>query len=153
MHFFFSSSSAIPAMSLGFGWDLCVHSVFVDGVCLACFCYQHWHKCQDHESLYDRTIEVVTFCLRGWCVLGVFLLPAFPRPGHKCQDHREREKFRTMECMCAHTEPQIILSSERVVGSGARTHVNSKGKIPSTWRLIRVNTRCYVTQSINPVTL
>ena len=35
---------------------------------------------------FNPTIEVVTFCLRGWCILGVFLLPAFTRLGHECQD-------------------------------------------------------------------
>ena len=30
---------------------------------------------------YNLTIEVVTFCLRGWCVLGVFLFPVFTRLG------------------------------------------------------------------------
>ena len=28
---------------------------------------------------FNPTIKVVTFRLRGWCVLGVFLLPAFTR--------------------------------------------------------------------------
>ena len=39
-----------------------------------------------------------------------------------------------MECMCAQTRPWFILSSERVLlsGNGVRTHVGSKGKIPST---------------------
>ena len=32
------------------------------------------------------TIKVVTFRLRGWCVLGVFFLPAFTRLGHERQD-------------------------------------------------------------------
>ena len=36
-----------------------------------------------------------------------------------------------MECMCEQTRPRFILSSERVLGNGVRTHVNSKGKIPS----------------------
>ena len=30
--------------------------------------------------------EAVTFCLHGWCMLGVFLLLAFTRQGHECQD-------------------------------------------------------------------
>ena len=34
----------------------------------------------------NPTIKVVTFRLRGWCVLGVFLLPAFTRLGHERQD-------------------------------------------------------------------
>ena len=35
---------------------------------------------------FNPTIEVVTFCLHGWCTLDVFLLPAFTRLGHECQD-------------------------------------------------------------------
>ena len=35
---------------------------------------------------FNPTIRVVTFRLRGWCVLGVFLLPAFARLGHERQD-------------------------------------------------------------------
>ena len=33
---------------------------------------------------FNPTIEVVTFHLRGWCMLGVFW--AFTRLGHECQD-------------------------------------------------------------------
>ena len=39
---------------------------------------------------------------------------------------------RAMECMCAQTSPRFILSFERVLGNGVRTHVSSKGKILST---------------------
>ena len=35
---------------------------------------------------FNPSIKVVTFRLRGWCVLGVFLLPAFTRLGHERQD-------------------------------------------------------------------
>ena len=35
---------------------------------------------------FNPTIKVVTFRLRGWCVLDVFLLPAFTRLGHESQD-------------------------------------------------------------------
>ena len=37
-------------------------------------------------TVFNPTIEVVTFRLRGWCVLGVVLLPAFTRLGHERQD-------------------------------------------------------------------
>ena len=40
---------------------------------------------------------------------------------------------RAMKCMYAQTRPRFILSSEGVFwGNGVWTHVNSKGKIPST---------------------
>ena len=35
---------------------------------------------------FIRTIEVDIFCLRGWCMLGVILLPAFTQIEHECQD-------------------------------------------------------------------
>ena len=35
---------------------------------------------------FNPTIKLVTFRLHGWCMLGVFLLPAFTRLGHERQD-------------------------------------------------------------------
>ena len=37
-----------------------------------------------------------------------------------------------MECMCAGTRLWFVLSSERVLGNGVRTHFTSKGQIPFT---------------------
>ena len=37
-----------------------------------------------------------------------------------------------MECMCAQIRPWFIISSEKILGSGVRTRVNSKEKFPST---------------------
>ena len=39
-----------------------------------------------YVTVFNPTIKVVTFRLRGWCVLGVFSLPAFTRPGHERKD-------------------------------------------------------------------
>ena len=39
-----------------------------------------------YVTVFNPTIKVVTFRLRGWCVLGVFLLPAFTRLGHERQE-------------------------------------------------------------------
>ena len=90
---------------------------------------------------FNPTIEVVTFRLRGWCMLGMFLLPAFTRLGHECQDLW----VRAMECMSAQTRTRLILSSERVLGrrrgggggggkggGGVRTNVDAEGKITCT---------------------
>ena len=64
--------------------------------------------------LFSSTIEVVLFCLRGWCMLDMFLLPAFIHLQHECQD-------------------LLSLSSKRVFfENGVRTLINSKGKVPST---------------------
>ena len=37
---------------------------------------------------------------------------------------------RAMECLCAQTRPQFILSSKRVLGNGVRSQANSKEKSP-----------------------
>ena len=58
-------SSAFPAISLGF---TILGEIFA------------------YMTFFNPTIEVVTFRLHGWCMLGVFLLPAFTRLGHECQD-------------------------------------------------------------------
>ena len=39
-----------------------------------------------YVTVFNPTIKVVTFRLRGWCVLGVFLLPAFTHLGHERPD-------------------------------------------------------------------
>ena len=38
------------------------------------------------DRVFNSTIEVVTFRLRGWCMLDVFLLPALTGLGHEHQD-------------------------------------------------------------------
>ena len=53
-------------------------------------------------------IDVVTFCLHGWCMLGVFLLDV------------RMFGVRVMECICAQTRPRCILSPERVLGEGSQ---------------------------------
>ena len=67
-----------------------------------------------YVTVFNPTIEVATFRLRGWCMLGVFLLPAFARLGHECQD---------LWSLC---------DGMHVSTDQTRTHVYSKGKIPST---------------------
>ena len=38
-----------------------------------------------YVTCFNPTIWVVIFCLRGWCILDVFLLTAFTHQGHECQ--------------------------------------------------------------------
>ena len=90
--FFFFFFLRSPAISLGFttfGRDFCVCDHF-----------------------FNPTIKVVTFRLHGWCVLGVFLLPAFTRLGHERQDLLS--PYDGMH-VCT-TRPQFVLSSEGVFG-------------------------------------
>ena len=65
-HFFFFFFLRSPAISLGF-------TTF-------------WVRFLRKWPFFNPTIKVVTFRLHGWCVLGVFLLPAFTRLGHERQD-------------------------------------------------------------------
>ena len=39
-----------------------------------------------YVTVFNQSMEVVTFCLRGWLMLGVFLLLAFTRLGHESQN-------------------------------------------------------------------
>ena len=61
---------------------------------------------------FNPTIEVVAFCLGGWCMLGVFLLPTFTHLEHEVRIFC----VCAMECVCAQIGPRFILSLERVLG-------------------------------------
>ena len=58
-----------------------------------------------------------------------------------------------MECVCSQTRPQLIVSTERVLGNGVKAHVNSKVKILSSERLQGgSNPRCCITLDSEPNT-
>ena len=96
-------------------------------------------------DFFNPTIEVVTFCLHGWCIMGVFLLPAFIRLGHKCQDPLSLCTHAWNACVhlctqafhaCVHRLDLSLYSHPKEFwGNGVRTHVNSKGKISSTGKI------------------
>ena len=96
-----SSSSGFQAIGLGFTILFFFFKVGLGGgggVVRVC------------DRFFNSTIEVVTFRLRGWCMLGVFLLLAFPRLGHGCQDLLSL-------CYGMHvTRPRFVLTSERDLG-------------------------------------
>ena len=75
-----------------FGWDFCICDPFF------------------FFFFFYPTVEVVTFHLRGWCVLSVFMLPAFTHLGHESQDLW----VHLVECMCAQTRPRFLHSSKSV---------------------------------------
>ena len=81
------------------------------------------------SAYVNPTIEVVTFRLRGWCMLDVFLLPAFTRLGHECQDLLSPCDGNT----CVHRLHLGLYSHPKEFWKNeVRTHVISKGNIPST---------------------
>ena len=91
--------------------------------------HHFWVRFLRMWPFFNPTIKVVTFRLRGWCVLGVFLLPAFTRLGHERQDLLS-------PCdemhVCTDWTSVYALIRRSFWGNGVWTHVNSKGKIPST---------------------
>ena len=62
-------------------------------------------------------------------MLGVFLLPAFTRLGHECQDLFEPGRW---NAFVHRLDLGLYSHPTEFWGNGVRTHVNSKGKIPST---------------------
>ena len=74
------SSSAFPAVSQGFTILLILRFQ------LHLWGQPFWVRLLLMWWFFNPTIEVVTFGLCEWCVLGVFLLPAFTLLGHECQD-------------------------------------------------------------------
>ena len=78
-----------------------------------------WH-------FWNPTIEVVTFCLHGWCMLGVFLLSAFTNQWHECQDLLSPWDGMLV---CTDLDLGFMLSFEKFLRNGVRrTHDTSKGK-------------------------
>ena len=82
---------------------------------------------------FNPTVEVVTFRLLGWCMLGMLLLPAFTRLGHVWKSG-SLESVRWNVCVHRH---DLSLYSHRkdFWGNGVRAHDNSKGKNPLYRRL------------------
>ena len=76
--------------------------------------------------IYNPTIEVVTFCLCGCCMLAVFLLPAFTHLGHERQDLLSPCDGKHV---CRDWTSVYTLIRKSFGGNGVRTHLNSKGKI------------------------
>ena len=62
-------------------------------ICLSCVCVcvcvcvcARARVCVCVCVCVNPTKEVVTFRLRGWCMLDALLLPAFTRPRHECHN-------------------------------------------------------------------
>ena len=60
-------------------------------------------------------------------MLDVFLLPAFTRLGHECQD---------LLSLCDGLDLGLYSHLKEFWGNGVRTHANSKGKIASTGKIL-----------------
>ena len=82
-----------------------------------------------YMTVFNTLIEVVAFRLRGWCMLGVFLLPAFTCLRHECQDLLN-------PCggmhVCTDLTSVYTLIRNSLGEMEVRAHVNSNGIVPST---------------------
>ena len=100
-----------------------------------------WYFCVcDRLGLFffNPTIKVVTFRLRRWCTLGVFLLPAFTRPGHECQDLLS--PCNGMH-MCTDGISVYTRIRKNLGGTESETMLTPREKIPSTGGREEVRTR------------
>ena len=68
--------------------NLCSHSVLLHLLCSQLYLWSSPFLVRflSMSLFFNPIIEVATFRLRGWCMLDVFLLPAFTGLGHECQD-------------------------------------------------------------------
>ena len=83
-------------------------------------------------TVFNPTTEVVTFCLRGWCMLGVSVADIHPYKTWLSQS------FEPMQWnACAHRLDLSLYSHlKECWENGVRTYVNSNGKIPSTRKIL-----------------
>ena len=70
-------------------WTCCHTTIEVTDLLLLCsqlylWGSPFWVRFLHVWPFFHPTIEVVKFHLHGWCMLGVFLLPAFNCLGHEC---------------------------------------------------------------------
>ena len=82
-------------------------------------------------------------------MIGVFLLPAFTRLGHLF------ESMRCNACVCR-LDLGLYSHPKEFLGNGVKTHVNSRGKIPSTRRNLVIrgsNPQGCIKQDSDPDTL
>ena len=81
---------------------------------------------------FNPTIEVVTFCLHGWCMLGVFVDGIHPS---RTWMSGSLESVRWNACV-HRLDLGLYSHPKKLLGNGVRTHDNSKGKIPSTRKIL-----------------
>ena len=130
-----------PLMHILFHFLLCVPQLDLRGS-------PFWVRSLRMWPLFNSTIEVVTFRLRGWCMLGVFLLPAFTHLGHECDGMHVCTDYTSVYT--------LIWKTWSWEGNWVRTHVNSEEKITSTTKILLgggSNLQCCIKQDSEPNTL
>ena len=123
-----SSSSAFPAISLGFTifFLLLPSQPYLWG---SPFWVRFWRM----WPFFNPTIEVVTFRLSGWCMLGVCFVAGI----HPSRIRMSRcfESVRWNACV-HRLDLGLYSHPKKFWGNGDRTLANTKGKIPSTGKIL-----------------
>ena len=105
--------------------------------------------------VFDRscnpTIEVVTFCLHGWCMLGVFLFAGIHPLGQECQDLLSLLQWNA----CMHRLDLGLYSHPKeFFWEWSQNLCKLQGKYPLYWRLRGgLNLHRCITQDSEPCTL
>ena len=104
--------------------------------------HHFWVRFLRMWPFFNPTITVVTFRLRGWCVLGVFFVAGIHPSRTWTSGSFESVRWNA----CVHRLNLGLYSHPKEFwGNGVWTHVNSKGIIPSTGKCPQ--------RSIEPATL
>ena len=118
-----SSSSAYPSYISGFTFfSFVFFFVYSPAISLG---FTIWVRFLRRSPFSNPNFQVVIFRLRGWCMQGVFLLLAFIRLGHGCQNLLS-------PCDGMHvytqTKPRFVLSPESFGGTDSEPMLTPRGK-------------------------
>ena len=104
-------------------------------------------------TIFNPTTEVVTFRLRGWCMLHVLFVAAIHPSRTVTPGSFESVRWNA----CVHKlDLGLCTPPKEFWGNGVRTHVNSKGQIPSIRKILPrggLNPQRCIKQDSEPNTL
>ena len=127
-----------------FFFFLCVPS-YISG-----FHHSWWDFCTIMWLFFNPTIEIVTFHLRGWWLLGACFLPAFTHLWHECQDRLS--PYNGMHMCTDYTSVYTLIW--KGFREWSPNTCKLQGKVPLYQRLrARFNTQNSITQDSEPNTL
>ena len=106
-----------------------------------------------YVTIFNPTIDVVTFSFRGWCMLGVLFYANI----HLSRTWMSGSFDSVQWNACVHRLDLYLYSHlKEFWGNGVRTHVNSNGKSPLLEKILPregSNPQCCIQQDSEPNTL
>ena len=103
---------------LGYQNRLTTHPSLTSSSYISVVHHDGWDCCVCYHFINHPTIKVVTFHLCGWCMLGVFLLPAFTCLGHQ---HQDLLSLCSGMHMCRLSTSVYTLIQKSFLGNGVRS--------------------------------